>query len=746
MQPESLVQLVGSGNTTKVEEEWMRLVEASDATPEGLAAYHVVLAELCRVGKMAQAEELAWAAIETFSDQRSPHDGLTVAGPFLLALGESQTLRGQVTQLYRSTFAEQAGLEELLTESGIAGGRPVRRALRTLEVGLALREGDYLVARDDDVAARVESIDRSTWRFTILDNGDVETVGAVHLADRYQPAKADDFRVMRHFAAEDLKRRLNDDPAAVVVDICRQQENKIDSDRLEAMLVPAFLKPNDWKSWWSRARTALKSCRHVKVEGRGPYIVTYVDVPVVPDEAFLLEFQAEHDPQIKRTIVDRYLRDCKARKTTPSQPALRRCYDHFHEQGKRLAAAGAHAAAPSLLTAQWIGELIGVADAADAVNTLFRNSSNMRHLFDAINDDSLFDLALTALSEGGPADWQHQLLSLLPTLPMAACDRVASRLVDSGLGPEEFEPSIQRILADPAKHFEALLWLWDGPSNEDRVSQIQLLTLLTRLLRTLDEGKRSDDVPKDAAKRVASRAKTVLAGRKYERFRRCLEGLDPGMAAALRTQIGRLESVGRNVRGELLNLLRLQFPTMEVARPEAAPWDRANVLYVTQRGLTKKHEELEHHINVKMRDNARAIGRAAELGDLSENSEYKFALEERDLLRARLAQMNAELAIAHVISPQDIPTDHVGIGTKVVLRRTTDGQHYEMVLAGPWEADPAAGWLNYQTPVAREIMGKRIGDVVEFNHSHAVGAYEIVELHNALAENDVRQESISATL
>ena len=136
----------------------------------------------------------------------------------------------------------------------------------------------------------------------------------------------------------------------------------------------------------------------------------------------------------------------------------------------------------------------------------------------------------------------------------------------------------------------------------------------------------------------------------------------------------------------------------------------------------------------KMKQNAIAIGKAAAHGDLSENSEYKFALEERDLLQARLAQMNAEMAIVRVISENDVPTDHVGIGTHVVMKHLDDDSRYEVTIVGPWEADVEEGLINYQTPLARSMLGKRIGDIVEFDYRAAKGRYEVVELSAHLAQ------------
>ena len=116
MELDSLVRLAASGNTRTVEDEWMRLIESPDIPLDELAAYGTVLAELKRAEHAAQAETLAWAAIETLSARYAPADLLGIAGPFLLALGESDDLRGQVVDLYLAAYPDREGLDALLEQ------------------------------------------------------------------------------------------------------------------------------------------------------------------------------------------------------------------------------------------------------------------------------------------------------------------------------------------------------------------------------------------------------------------------------------------------------------------------------------------------------------------------------------------------------------------------------------------------------------------------------------------------------
>lgn len=743
MQPESLVQLVGSGNTSTVEEEWLRLIESPTVAPSVLCDYHVVLAELSRLGKTEQAEALASTAIECLGERHSPHETLRVAGAFLLGVGESEELRSRVEQLYRSAYADREGLDPLIRESGLSGGRPVRRALRTLDVCLSTAEGGYLASRDEDVAARVEKIDLATWQFTINTGRETEGVDAVRLADRFEPASATDFRVLKYFHPKQLCELLNSEPLSIIIGLCRRDGGSIDSTKLESLLIPGVFSESEWDKWWSKTRTALRKCKNIKLEGRSPCFLTYVDEPADVSEGLTAEFARLREPVARLELVERYLRDCRSRGDAPSIDALRHCYEAYGEWARREEGKKAGSSILLWTVALKLAQYAGVEGGSGPLVDTLRGADDPAALFRRLDNDALIGLACDALVEARPNDWPEQLLALLPYLPSGMCDRVVSQLLEAGRSPDDVDAAIQCILASPVECFEALLWLWDGPQRSDEAAaRVTPVTVLTRILRALDECRRGEGVPRELAKRISARARSVLSARKFERFHACLAELDRGMALALRVHINQLDNLGRAVHDDLLTHLSRAFPLRD-AQPATPPWQREDILYVTESGLARKQQEIEHHVNVKMRENAKAIGAAAEHGDLSENSEYKFALEERDLLRARLAGMNIEVAAARVLTPADIPTDHVGVGSRVVFRRPDNGETYEMTFLGPWEADHSKGWFNYRAPLAQAILGKRMGDVIDFDHGEVNGRYEIAELHNALSEQAAASRKIA---
>ncbi len=735
MQPDSLVKLVGSGNTDKVEEEWLALAEAADMAPSRLSSYSVVLAELTRRGKNPVAEAMAAMAIDVVAERYSAHDLLSVAGTFLQAVGESADLRSRVEKMYRKSFSNREGLDVLLQESGLGGGRPVRRALRTLDVCLKLSAGDYLAARDEEAAASVKSIDPSTWRI-VIDLGDSEEeLGAVELADRFERVSPNNFKVLNNLHPQRLSKVLNENPIDVIIDLCQRHGGSYDSTRLESLLVPGVFSESEWEKWWSKSRTAIRKCKNIKMEGRSPYYLTYLEDAPDGSDAFVATFSRTRQPLAQLAVVEKYLRDCKSQGETVSAVALKRCFDSYLERAKNEGQRNSTPPAVLWSVSAKIAQLAGESDGKLPLIDLLKSASEPHGLLKEVQDDELARLACEALIEARPSDWSTYLLMAFPYLPAGACDQAASRLLDAGRSRDDIESAIQQALASPVECLELLLWLWNGPERAELATSAQPVTVLSRILRALDECRRNERIPKETAKTHSARARSVLSARRYERFLACLESMDRGMAHALRVQINQLENLGNAVRDDLLGHLSATFPTRDT-QAAIPPWKLKDTLFVTRFGLQRKQEEINQHVNVKMRDNARAIGAAAEHGDLSENSEYKFALEERDLLRARLAQMNAEVASARILSVSDVPTDHVGIGCRVEFRRVEDGKSYEMTFVGPWEADHAKGWFNYLAPLAQSILGMRIGEAVDFDHGDTSGRYEIAGIYNALSEWD----------
>jgi transcription elongation factor GreA len=126
--------------------------------------------------------------------------------------------------------------------------------------------------------------------------------------------------------------------------------------------------------------------------------------------------------------------------------------------------------------------------------------------------------------------------------------------------------------------------------------------------------------------------------------------------------------------------------------------------------LTAEIEKLRYELNVELPEE---IGRARELGDLSENAEYQAAKERQDYVRARLGQLSERMSQLSILDFSRIPRDKIGLGSTVtVIDLDTEKKHtYTLVISE--EADASVGKVSSGSPIGRALLNKQVGDEVE---------------------------------
>ncbi|TAL20674.1 transcription elongation factor GreA [Patescibacteria group bacterium] len=146
--------------------------------------------------------------------------------------------------------------------------------------------------------------------------------------------------------------------------------------------------------------------------------------------------------------------------------------------------------------------------------------------------------------------------------------------------------------------------------------------------------------------------------------------------------------------------------------------------FITADGLEKLRAELRELKTVKKREIAERIERAKELGDLSENAEYADAKDEMAFVEGRILELEDSVNRAVIIERRENGT--VQVGSTVVVRN--GGAEKRFAIVGPSEADPAAGRISNETPLAQALLGKKIGDQAEMNAPSGKIVYTIVSV------------------
>ncbi len=150
---------------------------------------------------------------------------------------------------------------------------------------------------------------------------------------------------------------------------------------------------------------------------------------------------------------------------------------------------------------------------------------------------------------------------------------------------------------------------------------------------------------------------------------------------------------------------------------------------LTVRGAEQLREELNRLKSTDRPNVIKAIAEARAHGDLKENAEYHAAREQQGFIEGRIAEIEGKLANAQVIDVAALPaTGKVVFGVTVVLADEADGSEKTYQIVGEDEADIKAGRISVQSPIARALIGKEEGDVVDVQAPGGQRAYEIVEV------------------
>jgi transcription elongation factor GreA len=154
---------------------------------------------------------------------------------------------------------------------------------------------------------------------------------------------------------------------------------------------------------------------------------------------------------------------------------------------------------------------------------------------------------------------------------------------------------------------------------------------------------------------------------------------------------------------------------------------------ITREGYDKLREELRQLENVEMPAVSQAIADARSEGDLRENAEYHGQRERQGMLQAKINSMRAKLSSCYIVDKSALPKGVVTFGTRVTVKDLNydDIEHYEFV--GPGEEDYTSEVMKILTtsPLAQAMMGKKVGDVVEFQAPRGIQKYEVITIDDA---------------
>ena len=150
---------------------------------------------------------------------------------------------------------------------------------------------------------------------------------------------------------------------------------------------------------------------------------------------------------------------------------------------------------------------------------------------------------------------------------------------------------------------------------------------------------------------------------------------------------------------------------------------------MTKAGAEKLREKLHELKTVDRPRITAAIAEARAHGDLSENAEYHAAREQQSFMEGRINKIESTLADVQIINVKEInETDKVVFGATVTISNLNSDEEVTYQIVGELEADINIGLISIASPIARSLIGKQVGDIVDVNAPSGVIEYEIIQV------------------
>ena len=149
---------------------------------------------------------------------------------------------------------------------------------------------------------------------------------------------------------------------------------------------------------------------------------------------------------------------------------------------------------------------------------------------------------------------------------------------------------------------------------------------------------------------------------------------------------------------------------------------------MTLEGKKKLEDELEEDRLKRRPEVIKRIKIARSYGDLSENSEYESAKDEQAMVESRIAQIENMLQYAEIIDNEDVDKDEVSMGRTITIQELPDEEPEEYQIVGESESDPFNGKISNESPMAKGLLGHKVGEVVEVEVPNGTIKLKIVKV------------------
>ncbi len=617
-----------------------------------------------------------------------------------------------ILEALKQRYGEESLITDRLRLTGLRNRDNFQGALSHFDLLMHMKKGNFVFHTSGWGAGEI--LDVSTLREQLaVEFENVTGVKHITFANAFKtliPLSSEHFLARRFADADNLEREAKEDPVAVIKMLLKNLGPKT-AGEIKDTLCDLVIPEPEWTKWWQSARTRLKKD-------------TMIASPESTKAPFYLrKSAATHEENLEKKIHSK----------TDIDEVIQGAYDVLRDSATKTKKNAANTTIkdklidllnnPNITEARKLQILILLDTffqhqvAQHPLSTFITSLDRPEELLSQIEILAIKKRVLTLIRDHRK-DWSSLFISLLFSTPQSLLrDYILNELTKDKGSRTTFEKECHKLVQYPTQQPEFIVWYFNKIASGEETEELPFSNkegqghLMEALLILLSAIENKPDY-KDLTKKIIN----ILSGKRYAIVRQIIEGTSVPFLKEFLLLASKCQSFSSHDLKLLRSLAAVVQPKLAEPKTKEQLTHDANVLWTTEAGYLKTQARAQQIGTVEIVENAREIEAARALGDLRENSEYKFALEKRSRLQGELKMLSEQLKRARLITPEDISTSEVGVGAIVTVQNEKKAKTTYTIL-GPWDADVDKNILSFQSKLAQEMCGLKEGDAFKFKEN-----------------------------
>lgn len=496
------------------------------------------------------------------------------------------------------------------------------------------------------------------------------------------------------------------EPEELIVNLLKQYPNNATTTTEIESVLSRVIGPIKYKKWWTATKKLLAKDPRVSVPARktGMYILR--DEPITLEEELIEEYGATQSAK-RKVLLSAQLIEAAGDNTEPLTDQLALI---LHSLSTAVRESNQLTPADRLKGAWTRNDIARIleVDVDTFSPTVVEILSDIQGL-DLLIDElptNMQSRALKAIKASHPADWKEIAFSLLKNSSGKFTTDTVNFLLENDFA-DEIKKTFNRWQTEQNLKEPMLLWIVKN-RNSKKYSELIHEMIQPRLLNSIFFAIDYEALQSATTRRIPL---ADMLSDDIDLIPDLLGTADSETAKDLANNLLLNQGFQELTKKSLLARFIKIFPGVQ-SLLEGEETQESKALMVSKGSYEKAVAELDDLISKQIPENSKAIQEARELGDLKENSEYKMAKQDQQILLSRRNMLEVDLQHAQITDFTEAKPDQVCIGSVVTLIDSKDKSEITYTLLGVWDGDPDNQIISYQTPLAKNMLTKSVGDTI----------------------------------